>query len=267
MSDQNWRIPIDASIYLGNQKKRVEIEQRRPTIRKASDLVGPGIGAEAVRLDDYNDLLATFNGYYSSAPGALNAPNATEAFVGQIISDAEYGGRQVFTGLTSGNEYTRTFTRSPTDPESLGWGPWTGQRVLPSATSYTGQITEVMHQSMTILNAPPLTIIGEAGVYENASVGVRIRKQGVYTGNIHVGSTYGITTMANVVVQLPFGATSTYVTYPSQPLGPGLTIPFTVTTPDGNQGFSIAVYHSLGGPGTLVPFYYWFQCTRLGDAV
>lgn len=265
--DHDWRIPVDAPIFFGNQKKREEIDRRRPSIRQASDLVGPGIGAGAVRLDDYNNLLATFNGYYASEPGALNAPTPTEAFIGQVVSDATLGGIQTFTGLVSGTEYSRTFTRSPTDPESLGWGPWTGQRILPSATTYTGSITQVVYQQTSILTPPPVNMIGEAGVYEVEAAGVRLRKQGVYTGNVHVGTTYGVGAMANVTVQLPVGATTTYVTYPSQPLGPGLTIPFTVVAADGNQGISVAIYHSLGSAGVAVPFYYWFQCTRLGDAV
>lgn len=123
MSD-DWRIPTDAATYLSHQQKRTNFAERRPVIRRASDLVGPGIGAHAVRLTDYNNLLSTFNGYYSSAPETTNAPPGGEAFVGYVISDAELGGLQVFTGLTTGTEYRRTFTRNPTDPELITWGSW-----------------------------------------------------------------------------------------------------------------------------------------------
>lgn len=72
---QNWREEINAADYFGHQKKKQEIENRRPVIRRASDLVGPGIGASAVRITDFNDILATYNGYYSARAGAYSAPN------------------------------------------------------------------------------------------------------------------------------------------------------------------------------------------------
>jgi len=124
MSNQNWRTDIDAGDYFGQQKKTLAMADRRPVIRRAADLVGPGIGANTVRITDYNNLLATFNGFYSSASGADNAPNADENFVGYVVSDAEFGGRQVFTGLTSGATYSRLFNRSLADPELIGWSAW-----------------------------------------------------------------------------------------------------------------------------------------------
>ena len=121
---QNWRTETDASDYFGQQKKQLQVADRRPVIRRASDLVGPGIGSYATRVEDFNALLVTFNGFYSALVGALNAPNETENFVGLVASDAELGGVQMFTGLTSGARYQRTFNRSPADPELIGWTAW-----------------------------------------------------------------------------------------------------------------------------------------------
>jgi len=262
MSTENWRPVVNATDYLGGQKKRVEIEQRRPTIRKAADLVGPGIGPEAVRITDYNNLLATFNGYYSSAAGALNAPNATEAFVGQVISDAEFGGRQVFTGLTSGTEYVRTFTRSPTDAETIGWGLWSGQRVPPSAAGYDVVQTPSPAGRVTILPPPNLHYIGESGVYEPSAAGIRIRRQGVYTGMMQVGSSSN--NPADVYIQRPDGNTTQNIGQVAQLLGPTRYYPFTVWATDDQQGFAVSVYQTAGG----APNFWWrFTCTRLGDAI
>lgn len=122
---QNWRQETDADVYFQHQKKQGALADRRPVIRRASDLVGPGINTYAIRIDDFNNLLATFNGFYSALLGALNAPNSTENFVGYVASDAELGGVQVFTGVTSGSTYTRIFNRSPADPELIGWTAWT----------------------------------------------------------------------------------------------------------------------------------------------
>src|SRR6478752_2320563 len=95
-NERNWREDTNAETYFGHQQKQVNLADRRPVIRTASDLVGPGIDSNTVRITDYNDLLATFNGYYSSLAGAASAPNATEDFVGVVISDSALGGRQEF---------------------------------------------------------------------------------------------------------------------------------------------------------------------------
>lgn len=124
MSDQNWRTEVNAGDYFGNQRKKLQFADRRPVIRRPSDLVGPGIADTAVRLDDYNDLLATYNGFFSSAISALNAPNSTDAFVGTVVSDSLLGGVQRFTSLASSVTYTRTFNRSPLDPATIYWGAW-----------------------------------------------------------------------------------------------------------------------------------------------
>jgi hypothetical protein len=120
----NWRTEVNAGDYLGHQKKKLDIADRRPVIRKASDLVGPGIAASAVRITNYNDLLATYNGFFSSDVGALHAPNDSDAFVGTTSSDSVLGGVQTYTSLATATTYTRIFTRSPLDPSSIFWGAW-----------------------------------------------------------------------------------------------------------------------------------------------
>lgn len=120
----NWRTPVNAEDYFGAQKKSTTVADRRPLIRKASDLVGPGISAFAVRVTDWNDLLATFDGYFSSEAGADFAPNATDQFVGHVASDVEFGGTQVLTSLASGIVYRRAFVRAAFDSEAIEWGTW-----------------------------------------------------------------------------------------------------------------------------------------------
>jgi hypothetical protein len=124
VGDQNWRTEVDASDYFGNQKKILAFNDRKPLIRRASDLVGPGIAATCVRLTDYNDLLATYNGFFSSAPGANEAPEATDAYVGTVSGDAELGGVQTFTSLDTEIRYQRVFRRNPSDAATIYWGDW-----------------------------------------------------------------------------------------------------------------------------------------------
>lgn len=135
MSDQNWRTETNAGDYFGHQQKQLKIADRRPVIRNATDLVGPGITSNAVRITNFNDVLATFDGYFSADIGATNAPNATDAFVGYVSSDAELGGTQQFSDLTSQVVWTRTFTRSPLDASTIRWSTW------KASTDLTARVT------------------------------------------------------------------------------------------------------------------------------
>lgn len=127
---RNGRIDTDAADYFGGQRKTLAVADRRPVIRRASDLVGPGIGASATRITDFNDVLATYNGYYSylfqsaGVSTTAKAPNTTESFIGYVIFDDELGGEQVFRGLTSRTQYVRTGVRNALDPSSITWSAW-----------------------------------------------------------------------------------------------------------------------------------------------
>lgn len=133
---QNWRIEEDAGDYFGHQKKQLTLADRRPVIRRASDLVGPGIGQSATRITNFNHELAQYNGFYSALPGAANCPDFDEdpedreAFMGWVVMDEEIGGIQMFWGMTTGNLWRRTFKRDPADPETIHWPPtWDQQAV------------------------------------------------------------------------------------------------------------------------------------------
>lgn len=139
--NENWRTAVDAQDYLGQQKKKIETEQRRPVMRRASDLVGPGIAPGAVMVTDWNDKLATYNGYYSSGNASGIYPGASAAngpqldvvhgsldfhpYTATVVSDPVLGGRQILTDLITGVEYKRTFLRNPSDASFLIFGAWT----------------------------------------------------------------------------------------------------------------------------------------------
>lgn len=121
---QNWRDSKEIEDYLLHQQKQQDLNNRRPVIRRAADLVGPGIAATAVRVTNFNDLLAQYDGFFSAAPGALNAPDSEQGFIGFIASDAELGGVQILFGLTDQMMYRRVFTRNAADPDFIAWGAW-----------------------------------------------------------------------------------------------------------------------------------------------
>lgn len=155
MADQNWRTEVNAQDFFGNQKKQASLDNRRPVIRKPSDLVGPGIAANAIRLDDFNDHLATYDGFFSADVGALNAPNSTDAFVGTVTSDADLGGVQTFAGLTTQAAYQRVFNRNPSDEATIYWGSW---EVIGSGGTGGGVFLETLPAS--IINAKGDLIVG-----------------------------------------------------------------------------------------------------------
>lgn len=125
MSDKNWRTETNGADYFGNQKKRAELADRRPVPRKPSDIgLGPGISANAVRITDFNDTLATYDGFFSAGAGALNAPTVDDEFVGSVTSDSTLGGVQLFTALATEILYKRVFQRNPADPSTIYWGDW-----------------------------------------------------------------------------------------------------------------------------------------------
>lgn len=146
---KNWRPEVEAGDYFGHRQREFDIADRRPVIRKPSDLagMGPGIGANSVGLIDFNDTLATYDGFYS-ASRAVNGPEPettgpdtgfdTHEYVGTVSSDANLGGVQEFTRLSTGVVYRRVFRRAPEDETFISWGTW---QALSSQLRPIGEVT------------------------------------------------------------------------------------------------------------------------------
>jgi len=301
MSQQGWRIETDAQDYFGHQKKQLTLADRRPVIRKASDLVGPGLDYNATRLDDFNDLLGRYNGYYAATAGVRNAPvqwatttgsalaagaernsislavrppeayprgrkfrigqgaNAiivtlrsaantsstslsvepftpaadipagapvvtNEDYVGEVIQDAEFGGRQVFVGMESREVYTRVFNRHPTDASYITWQPWlaasTDVRDTLLATT-EGSVSWPVNTA-TAFAIPNLKAGGRAGTYtyDAAMNRVFVKRTGVYTGYLRVAAA-NFVTASNLTVEYPGGT----ITLAQVAMGSGVLVP------------------------------------------
>lgn len=92
---QNWTIPVDALGVFQAQEKRLGMEERRPRITQASDIMGPGLAAFAVPVDDMSNETTAFNGFWYVPVGAANSPDDTLAWMGYTIATATEGGIQV----------------------------------------------------------------------------------------------------------------------------------------------------------------------------
>lgn len=88
----NHRTPQNMNDWMRQIERRLLRQEKRPTIRNAADLMGPGIGPRAVMIRDWNSTEPTFNGFWVSPPGSLNTPDTNEWWTGiSISSDGEYG--------------------------------------------------------------------------------------------------------------------------------------------------------------------------------
>ena len=121
MGGQNgWRTNITFQDWMRDIEKRVLNEERRPTIRAASDLMGPGAGPYAVETLDWNADETTFNGWFFSQPGAMNSPDADLSWIGTTEGIADGNGYELVrqydpvTGVdVTGDSYVRFFYTLP----------------------------------------------------------------------------------------------------------------------------------------------------------
>lgn len=77
-----WRTGITGEDWMRGMEKRVLHEERRPQIRTASDILGPGIAPYCIRIEDWNAPETLFNGFWYSEPGAFNAPKSDRYWIG-----------------------------------------------------------------------------------------------------------------------------------------------------------------------------------------
>lgn len=272
---QNWRQEIDMFDYLSHQKKATQVADRRPVIRKPSDLVGPGIAQQAIRVTDWNNVLATFNGYFSSI-SAVNGPQSVSAgldenpYSGFVVSDGEYGGKQVITDLNTLIDYTRIFRRAPTDPNTISWGMWFSSSDAPaSAFAFAVVGTSIPSGAgLTPLNCPTLGGSNWESTYEQAGTSLNILRDGVYTGVLRVKTNLAGGASANVSVTFPKGLSTESRSY-AVPYNTWFDqsgmIPFTFVSLQDSASITVSANHTFGGSHSIN--WEGMDITRVGGAV
>lgn len=135
MGGQNsWRTNITFDDWMRDMEKRILSEERRPVVKSASDLMGPGFGPYAVETDDWNSDETTFNGMFYSNPGAQNSPDQTKHWIGVTEGTADGNGYELIrvydpvTLAATGDSYVRFFYTPPA----------TGQRQYSAWTMSSG---------------------------------------------------------------------------------------------------------------------------------
>lgn len=132
MGGQNsGRQPLTFGDWQGDIEKRALNAERRPQIRNASDLLGPGIAPNAVQLSDWDDEATAFNGLFYSEPGALHGPDNTSYWMGVVqVTEAGFGYQRVRRYFSAvGSKMLEEWGRTFADPGSgardyTGWQLW-----------------------------------------------------------------------------------------------------------------------------------------------
>lgn len=263
--EHDWRIGVDARDYFGAQRKQLQVADRRPVIRNAADLVGPGIAALANRVLDFDNPLARFNGYFAT-DGALNGPPLGTRFVGQVVVDETLGGIQMFTDLDSGEDWRRAFTRAPADVDSITWHPWVrvhdavahAQRLVASPTSVLGS------GALTTLDMPTLTLTGPVNTFLRSAYSITILRPGVYSGYLSVSGNSAGASLVATLLHHPAEAPLGVDVQTGQPGGaPALTIPFSFATPNEGEVMYVQISQDSGAPRDFTISQ--LQLSRLGN--
>lgn len=90
----NHRVVDSAEAWMRQQEKKLMHQERRPNITKASDLMGPSLGPHAVEIVNWRGDESNFNGFVYSRPGAIDAPDDVNWWLGQVITQIEGFGIQ-----------------------------------------------------------------------------------------------------------------------------------------------------------------------------
>lgn len=91
-----WRIAQDGPDWMREIEKRILHEERRPSVRTASDILGPGISPFSVFIQDWNAPETAFNGFFHTEPGSINSPDSTKYWMGTSQATKEgYGVQRV----------------------------------------------------------------------------------------------------------------------------------------------------------------------------
>lgn len=129
---KDWRPVITGEDWMRDREKRSAHEERRPQISSAADLLGPGFGAYAVPITDWNDEGTLFNGFWD-ADDALNAPNAGSHYLGLSISTVEGHTSQVAFSHSGSSIFFRQVHAHDIGPRT--YGTWLRVAPVTSAMS------------------------------------------------------------------------------------------------------------------------------------
>lgn len=125
MSD-GWGTPVHPGDALRQLQRRVMRQERRSAVRSLDATLGDGMAALAVQIVDWNATDTLLNGFYYSAPGAVNTPDTLLSWTGQTIAkDDGTGMQQVWnTDGPSTLYWMRTYVPTPEEDGNVIFSAW-----------------------------------------------------------------------------------------------------------------------------------------------
>lgn len=110
-----YRTQQSADDWMREMEKRMLHEERRPLIRNAADILGPGIAPYTNEIQDWSAPATMLNGFYFTRPGAINSPDGSQYWIGQTQATSDGAGYELVhqfdpvTGVITGDSYIRYF--------------------------------------------------------------------------------------------------------------------------------------------------------------
>lgn len=149
----NWPQNITMNDWMRDMEKRILHEERRPQIRTASDLLGPGFGPYAIRVLDWNDDVTGFDGFFWADTGSRNSPDPAKAWMGQTVANSDGSGYQLVTDYGSTAVPPPRFIRTFTSPAGGARVFTAWMNTVTPPPSLSGVVREVASTSTTVASA------------------------------------------------------------------------------------------------------------------
>jgi microcystin-dependent protein len=208
MGANSWRPTITMNDWMRDIEKRVAHEERRPSIRPAFDIVGPGISTYSVLVPDWNADGPIVDGFfYSLAAQVVNSPDDTLNWMGIVQATPDGSGLQrvweyidtaddpspdpaLFTrAFVTNEDGTRTYTSWAQESGGSSGGTsgpmqsWTSQAT--SGLTLTATYTVVPGTAITVpsLALTDVFLVIATADMENDTTGIALAT--VYVDGVH----------------------------------------------------------------------------------
>jgi hypothetical protein len=179
----NYPAITDAVEAFRQNEKRLAHQERRPMVKQASDILGPGIGPFAVEIENWNVPDATFNGFFWTSPGGTGAPDTTHYWIGQTTASEDgFGLQRVFTFHDSAFFPPRQAFRQFYDPGNgnVSFGAWVSGIGLADGDTFSS-VGDATGRGAAVIN-------GDGTASINGLATERMDREMGATQNITVGS-------------------------------------------------------------------------------
>lgn len=215
----NGRQSITMDDWMRDVEKRTMHEERRPQIRTASDLLGPGIAPRTVQLLDWNDEITLFNGFYFSAPGALHSPDPAKWWMGYSLAEESGTGYQKvyeYRGQTDDTKMASWVRRFITLAGQLrSFGPWIDATASGGGGGGGGGTSEPHRVGTSVTTTVPPT--NATSGYADSGLALSFVANGTKTYRVTcVHNLRGTTAGMRMIVVVQDGTTDVYVSVMQQ---------------------------------------------------